>query len=252
MLRLVNGAIRGSLRRFGYDICWAEERRDPYQDMRRLVSNNPLIFDVGANLGQTIEEFSSTFNAPTIHAFEPGDVPFEALQRTYGWSSNIILNHIALGARAEERPFFVHTRHNLSSFLESGPDIETSFNEGGKLIFDAVTSTELIEIHTVDDYCANAAITNIDILKIDTQGFDLEVLKGSERILQNGGVKLIFLEINFAAIYRGLPPVDEVLCFLRQRNFELMAFYRLVYKDNRIIWTDGLFRHTHTGIPANS
>jgi hypothetical protein len=49
MLRQARLLIRRSLGRFGYDICSSDQRRDPFDDMKQLVSTSPLIFDIGAN-----------------------------------------------------------------------------------------------------------------------------------------------------------------------------------------------------------
>jgi FkbM family methyltransferase len=225
--------VRLCLRRFGYDICWSDERRDPFEDMRRLSPASPLIFDVGANLGQTITEFQARFDAPRIHAFEPGRVAFGALKRNFGADKNVTLSNVALGARAETRIFLEHKRHNMSSFLEPGPEIQ-----------DTISERHPVEILTVDDYCDAHEIEKIDILKSDTQGFDLDVLKGAHRTIDRGGVRLAFLEINFSELYKDLPPIDEIFRFFRQHHFSLVAFYRLYYDNNQISWTDALFRYT--------
>jgi FkbM family methyltransferase len=224
--------IRACLRKFGYDICWSDERRDPFEDMKRMTRASPVIFDIGANLGQTIADFQGTFNNPTIHAFEPGRVAFMALNETYSTNQNIFLNNIALGDRSQTRIFMEHKRHNMSSFLESGPDIQ-----------DTTSERFPVEISTVDDYCDSHGIEKIDILKSDTQGFELEVLKGAQRTIQRGGIELVLLEINFAELYKDIPPIDEILRFFRLHHFSLVAFYRFYYCDNRVVWTDALFQY---------
>jgi len=72
------------VRRFGYDIRAIHDSsglgRDPLWDIRALTDGDrPLILDVGANRGQSIEEFRRTFRAPVIHAFEPGPETFRQL-----------------------------------------------------------------------------------------------------------------------------------------------------------------------------
>jgi hypothetical protein len=59
LLELVRDCIRGALRRLGYDIHKIQVGRHPFHDMRRLLGRErePVIFDVGANVGQTIESF---------------------------------------------------------------------------------------------------------------------------------------------------------------------------------------------------
>jgi FkbM family methyltransferase len=234
MLRPARRLIRRSLRSFGYDICLANERRDPFADMKRLVSPSPTIFDVGANVGQTVNNFRESFQNSHIHAFEPGRVTFTALKEHCGSYRGVTLNNMALGSSKETRTFLENEYNVMSSFLEIG-----SAGWG------AISERNLIEINTVDDYCDTRHIEKIDILKSDTQGFDLEVLKGAERIIARGGVYLVYLEINFAELYQGLPPADEIMRFLREHGFSLVSFYRFYYINNRVGWTDGLFRYSN-------
>jgi hypothetical protein len=122
----------------------------------------------------------------------------------------------------------------MSSFLEIG-------SEG----WGSISERNPVEINTVDDYCDSRQIEKIDILKSDTQGFDLEVLKGAERTIARGGIYLVYIEINFAELYKGLPPADEIMRFLREHRFSLVSFYRFNYINNHVGWTDGLFRYSN-------
>jgi hypothetical protein len=84
-------------------------------------------------------------------------------------------------------------------------------------------------------------IDHIDILKSDTQGFDLEVLKGAQGVIGHGRVHLILIEINFAALYCGQPRFDEIYAWLSDRGFRLVSFYNACYMNHRIGWCDALF-----------
>src|SRR5258707_11527689 len=85
-LRLIRKAVKQLLRRVGVDIRFIPKLGfDAYTDMSKLVvTDRPLVFDVGANRGQTIERFRNAFARPVIHAFEPGLDTFAELQR--GWA----------------------------------------------------------------------------------------------------------------------------------------------------------------------
>ena len=229
MLRPVRRLIRRSLRRFGYDICSSNQRRDPFDDMKRLAPSSPLIFDVGANRGQTINNFRESFQNPHIHAFEPGRATFAALKKNCGSVQGVTLNNMALGSSEETRTFLENDSNTMSSFLELG-------SEG----WGSIAEPNTIDINTVDDYCDTRQIEKIDILKSDTQGFDLEVLKGAERTIARGGIYLIYLEIIFAELYKELPPADEIMRFLREHHFSLVALYDFHYIKNR--WIVSLFQ----------
>jgi hypothetical protein len=80
---------------------------------------------------------------------------------------------------------------------------------------------------TLDVFCEENSIGSIDILKIDTEGFDLIVLQGAERMLQNGRIKFIHVEYNDLqpkdGVFGGaLVPMDTLL---RQYGFRYVASY---------------------------
>jgi FkbM family methyltransferase len=222
--------VRLSLRRFGYDICTSEERRDPFRDIKILTRSDPIVFDVGANVGQTISRFRNFLTNPTIHAFEPSHQTYLQLRNNTAAIPNVRLNNFALGSKRGSLPFNENNFSTMSSFLELG--------DSG---WGTVLQRPEVEIRTIDDYCAEQGIAEIDILKSDTQGFDLEVIRGAERMLVEGRIKLIFMEINFFEIYEDLPRFDEIFSFVAGKGFSLVSFYRFYYRNDRIAWTDALF-----------
>ena len=58
-----------------------------------------------------------------------------------------------------------------------------------------------VDVTTIDNYCRDYGIERIDILKSDTQGFDLEVLKGASRLLDQHRIHLVYVEIVFGKLY---------------------------------------------------
>lgn len=231
-MRLIRKAFKQLLRRAGIDIRFIPELGfDAYADMRKLAAtDDPVVFDVGANRGQTIEQFRKAFARPVIHAFEPGREAFAELQRRTAGIAELHLNNVALGARTESRTFLQNERDDMSSFLELSAD-----GWGG------VKDRYPVEVTTVDDYCAAHGIERIDVLKSDTQGFDLDVIKGAQRTIDHHAIGLIFMEITFSDMYKGLPRFDEIYAFLADRRFALVSFYDFYYQRGRAGWTDALF-----------
>jgi len=203
---------------------------DAFIDMRKLATPSPVVFDVGANRGQTIERFQRHFDRPVIHAFEPGRVAFAELQRCCAGMRDVVLNNVALGARRESRIFLDNDHDVMSSFLE--PSV-TARGE--------ITGRYPVDVITIDDYCESRSVENIDILKIDTQGFDLQVLHGAQRLMQESAIHLTLTEVIFSKMYEGLPRFDETYAFLADRGFTLVSFYDFFYQHDRASWTDALF-----------
>jgi len=235
MLLLAKRAFKGFFHLLGFEIHYTRKGVgvDAFADMRTLSgTERPVIFDVGANVGQSIEIFRKRFARPSIHSFEPGRATFEQLQRNTAGLADLQLNNVALGAASGSATLIENERTDMSSILEPGPD---SWGE--------IERRYTVDVTTVDDYCAQRGLERIDILKIDTQGFDLEVLRGAERMMKSGAIGLVFMEIIFSEMYKGLPRFDETFAFLADRRFRLVAFYDFYYQRDRAGWTDGLFIH---------
>lgn len=235
--RLVKTSLRGA----GIDVRRydpASLGRDPFHDAARLLAKQPtagpvVLFDVGANQGQSIGHFRETFRDPIIHAFEPGSQAYSVLAEKCGRLPGVTLNNFALGSRCEAVAFHENTATDMSSFLPIG-----------KAGWGEVARITTVNVETADGYCDRNRIDRIDVLKSDTQGFDLEVVKGAERMLRAGAVRLIFMELTFAEIYDGIPPFDVVYRHLAERNYRLVSFYDFHYMDDRAAWTDAMFAYT--------
>jgi FkbM family methyltransferase len=184
---------------------------------------------VGANEGQTIRKFQNVFDHPVIHAFEPGPA-FSKLKKLTAGFPNLHLNNCAVGSKSGEMDFIVHEASVMSSLLEPSFDCWTPVKE-----------TQTVTVQTLDEYCAKAGITHIDIVKSDTQGFDLEVVKGASGLLAKGRVRLIYMEIIFSDMYKGLPSLDEIYRFMTDHGFRLVAFYEFYFQHERAAWADAMF-----------
>ena len=95
--------------------------RDVFQDIRQIIGNENLtLFDVGANVGQTIQAFQEKFNTSEIHAFEPGSLAFSQLSSKFSSVENVTVNMLALGSTTEKKTFHENTYTEMSSFLQLG------------------------------------------------------------------------------------------------------------------------------------
>jgi FkbM family methyltransferase len=204
----------------------------PFPDMRTLTSraDNPIIFDVGANVGQSIHLFRTHFPHPIIHSFEPAFDTFCELQRRTRGIPDLYLNNVALGSNPGVLTLFENVNSQMTSLMEPGVDCTGS-----------TRAVREVEVKTLADYCQQREISHIDILKSDTQGFDLNVLKGGARLLELRRIHMIYLEVSFCAMYKGAPRFDEIYAYLLDHGFHLVSFYGMLYRNNRAKETDALF-----------
>jgi FkbM family methyltransferase len=229
----LRATVKRQFARTGYDVrrITGAVGEDPYRDMPRLVVNpRPVVADVGANTGQTVERMRAAFEAPEVHSFEASPTTFAELERRVGALPGVHIVNGALGAKPGRMELIENTNSDMSSLLEPGAEP-----------MGEVRGRVEIDVGTLDDYAAGRGIERFDVLKSDTQGFDLEVLRGAAGLLGRGAVDVVFIEINLNRSYRGLPRLDEICGYLFDHGFELVGFYNFHFNGNRLSWTDAMF-----------
>jgi FkbM family methyltransferase len=233
-LSTLNQKIRRIMNRFGCDIIRLNEiGHDPLTDFRLFFHNDqPLIFDVGANVGQTVSKLHTTFPRCKIHSFEPSPTTFATLKQEVSQLNNVYLHNCALGAASGQQTFLENNNSDMSSFLLLG-----------KFGWGEIIQETVVEVNTVDTVCDQYDIQKIDLLKSDTQGFDFEVFKGAEQSICANKIGLIYFEVIFSDMYKGLPSFGTIYDYLIERNFSLVSFYKFYYQEQLASWTDVLFVH---------
>jgi FkbM family methyltransferase len=220
---------------FGYHLSSYRQERcgtDPLLDMTRFVpdGSDRTIFDVGANRGQFLDRLRLHYPKASVHSFEPSPATFRALAERAANMANTSTWNIALGDSISKSILLENVSSDMSSMLQLG-------SQG----WGRIEKQTEIDVQTVDSFCQQHSISRIDVLKSDTQGYDLQVLKGAQRMMNENRIGLIYSEITFDEIYQNLPPFDEVFRFLREHEFVLAAFYKMEFKRQIVGWTDALF-----------
>ena len=206
--------------------------RDVGHDIKVLLqdAHHPVVLDVGANRGQSVQLFRELLPDCRIHSFEPGRAAYHELERSTDGLSDLRLNHVAVGAVSGRRRFLENIQDDMSSFLPIG-------KEG----WGSITEEFEVSVITLDDYCSDMSVERVDVLKSDTQGYDLEVLKGAEGLFRDGRVGLVYTEVTFSRLYEDLPGFDVLYRFLADRDMRLVALYDYVMRDGVAAWCDALF-----------
>lgn len=236
---MLKQAARRCLTASGYHVVRLPPRAvsgsDLPHDLATVVGrSDPLCLDVGANNGQTIRLLQRAFANPVIHAFEPAPETFARLQ-AQNLPGRVTLHDYALGARADEREFSTYADTDLSSFLALDQPEANGFRGA------QVTRRDRVPIRTVDGFVEAQRLTTVDLLKIDAQGFDLEVLMGARQSLQAGVVRCVLAELNFVPVYQGQSGAAEILAFLKGVGFQLVDYYEKCRRGNALAWCTAMF-----------
>ena len=121
--------------------------------------------DIGGNIGFWSRDFCDRFE--DVQIFEPDRSNLECLRENIKDSDNYTIHEVGLGDRAGELTFYVSptTSGGHSVFREQ--------------VFEEVVHPVTIDVRTLDEY----AFTNVDLIKIDTQGSELNILRGARDTL---------------------------------------------------------------------
>lgn len=210
----------------GYDIQ-KKAVSNNFEILKKIIDyNNEInIFDVGANEGRWIDEAMDNFNNATIHAFEPSEKEFNILKNKYSAEKKIILNNYALGELKGEKKFNVNYKGSLSSFYDVYENTNWIERQKNNKIFKNNFTLEerKIKIDTIDNYVGLKNIESIDILKIDTQGYEPKVLDGAIKNLNSKKIKCILLEIIFSDIYKSNVSFFEIEKNLINNGYKLVS-----------------------------
>jgi FkbM family methyltransferase len=108
--------------------------------------------------------------------------------------------------------------------------------------------TVQVKMTTIDDFCKDESIGQIDLLKIDTQGYELEVLKGATRLLNSKSIGIIYTEVCFVRYYQHQPLFQDVYDYLYKQGYRLVALYESGYLTHYYqVGGNALFVHEAMG-----
>ncbi len=214
----------------------SDMKKNEWSRQRELLKNKAdVIFDVGANKGDTTLKYLNIFPNAKIHSFEPFPESYEIFIRRHKESLNVLLNKYALSNSIGRASLNINKSVDTNSLLKSkkiGATSDKSCISIGQIE---------VETNTIDNYCIQHNIKEIDILKIDVQGSEIEVLKGALNMFKKEGIKLIYIETYFKEQYVNQPLFHDISKLLYDHNFILQDIYDPYFSKNNMIWCDSIF-----------
>jgi FkbM family methyltransferase len=199
-----------------------------------LSKDFQTVVDVGANRGQFALVARKHLPNAKIVSFEPLKEPAAIFRRVFSKDSLVILYEMAIGPA--EREMAIHVSHaDDSSSLLSITAMQNSLFPGT-----AEKETRPVQVKPLGTVLSSQLIKSPALLKIDVQGFELEVLKGSEDIL--GKFTHAYIECSFIELYEGQALAHEIIAWLEIRKFYFTGVYNVSYDRNgKAVQGDFLF-----------
>lgn len=225
--------IKRPLHALGYDIKQLSQPPwvyDPWQAQQRLLQHvdHPVIFDVGANVGQTLERYARMLAGAVIHSFEPFPSSYKRLAATAAAHPRAAAHQIALGETAGKATFHTNSQfHTRNSLLVRPRAGRRYYKEGGELPEEIIVTVE-----TLDGFCDRHDIRKLNVLKLDVQGAELQVLRGGRELLKRMAVDMIFTEVMFVPHYEGGPLFCDIHSALGDYGYSLYGIYDMMVASN--------------------
>ncbi len=154
--------------------------------LRQYIPNCHIVFDVGAHLGEWAQLVLKFNPKVELHCFEPSAPTFKKLS-SRSFPTNVICNHFGLSSSNREAELKIFSETNGMNSLYQREGIQ---DRG----FLPQKKVETVLLRTLDDYCHEKNIQKIDYLKLDVEGHELEVLRGSEKMLKENRIGIIQFE----------------------------------------------------------
>ncbi len=158
--------------------------------LKKLVAPKPTFVDVGANLGTYSTMLCKAFPTATIYAFEPNPFAYNRLEKLFNNERSIKLFNKALGNNEGQNNLYIEKDNTLSQLASLNKNVYIELHKNTNIKAVSVNTT------TIDIFMKTNHVDAIDFIKIDTEGNELEVLKGAKYALTNGKIKIIQFEFN--------------------------------------------------------
>ena len=212
--------------------------RMPLAILRQVVGRpDPVIFDVGAASGASVERYLATFEAPTIHCFEPQAQAFSALYHRFGRRERIHLNNLALAERTGAATLHRANLDETASLLQFASD--SWWMRSQNMTAEGATT---VALDTLDHYCAERAVAAIDLLKLDVQGAEPECLRGAQATLAAGAIRIIHLEIILTGLYERRGSFGAIEAEIAPYGFRLHTLFDiLIAPEGELLQLDAVY-----------
>lgn len=210
-----------------------------HRAMLEVLGPVRTVVDVGANVGQFTLIALRTLPGATIHAFEPLPEAACQFERVTSGQDRARLHRLALGAVETTLPIHVTARADSSSLLV--PTLQSEVYPGTHEV-----GEHTVRVMPLDRVLTPADIQGPALLKIDVQGYEMQVVEGCKSLLQQ--FDWIFAELSFVELYAGQALAHEVILWLSAQGFRLDGVYvsDMSYQHGRTIQGDFLFKRSST------
>jgi len=219
----------------------------PFRSLAALAELVPGIVCVmcGAR-GEVRNRLTAALPHARFLGFEPDEKAHERL--SLNPPSGHSYYKVAVGGREETRTLYLTREPACSSLLKPNAAFFGQFTDCARQI--EVVEQRMVETVSLNNFLPGAGVASVDFLELDTQGTELEILKGADRFLATSVVGLQ-TEVEFSPLYEGQPMFAGVDEYLRGFGFMLFDLTRNRYRRaamphdlatrGQLLWGDAVY-----------
>ena len=239
MKNFIKNIIRTAFKKKGYNLRLSKVNAGNNEEvlMKQLFDkhNIGLILDIGANHGQYVDSIRKMGYTNKFICFEPVKDAFNDLHFKFESDDKVKAHNCAVGDKNKKITINVSKCDMCSSILDIAK-ITTDVVADAKYI-----GAEECNERTLDSFYDEFREQGNLSLKIDTQGFESQVLLGAPKTLKLA--KIVFIEMSLVELYKKQVLFSEVVCMLENSGFELFAITPDFLEDStgRMLAVNGLF-----------
>ena len=204
---------------------------------KKNITKFNIFLDIGAHRGESINLYASNFDINKIYSFEPNPISFKILSKNLYKMKNkfnkteLVIENFALGSK-NEKIFIKNISESSSSTIR---ELNTNSKYFKKKFFFLRKSNNQklfkeIEVKQIllSEYIEEKNIKNIDFIKIDTEGYELEVLKGAKDILFK--TKYVLFEHHYDDMIIKNYFFSDIHRFLKENNFQKLHKSKMPFR----------------------
>ena len=208
-------------------------KRKILKALNKLCDNEKkVIFDVGGHHGESVIFFNNKFNIHKIYSFEPIEKNFFKLkENTVKISKKVIYFNFALGNKKEKKV--------IKEMIESSSSTLNDINENSKYFkrkkfflgvkkHQKMFEEKIIQVEKGIDVINKFKINKIDLLKIDTEGYEYNVIKGLGRSINK--VKFIIFEHHYDLMINKKYKFSDINRYLISKGFNLRYKFKMPFR----------------------
>lgn len=196
--------------------------------------NCKTVIDIGANKGQFALAARKCYPNARIFSFEPLSKPAAIYMKVFSDDSNVKLFTVAISNESGKTEIHISHREDSSSLLPIGDKQNEMFPGTYEIGTEIIAMKRLNEVLNADELIEPV------LMKIDVQGFEMNVLKGSTELFNK--IKYIYSECSYIELYKGQALFPEISEFLQSFGYRLSGEYNTSFdQSGKSIQSDFLF-----------